>query len=184
MTNSVLTMVRRFLLLTAFMFWQGGFTFYGAVVVPIGSEILGSHQEQGWITRSVTNYLNLAGLVALGVSAWDIAVTNDSVVWRRRLRWALWAVLLLTLGLLAWLHLRLDELLDLDLLRIIDRPRFRNLHNWYLHISTVQWSGSLVLIATTMFAWRSEDWQQCPHATDIASDRNHKKPVLRQTASE
>ena len=157
-------MVRRFLVLAALMFWQGGFTFYGAVVVPIGSEILGSHQEQGWITRSVTNYLNLAGIVALGVSAWDIAATNDSVAWRRRLRWVLWTVLLLTLGLLAWLHLRLDELLDLDLLRIIDRPHFRNLHNWYLHVSTVQWSGSLVLIATTLFAWRSEDWQHSPRA--------------------
>jgi hypothetical protein len=155
--NSILTMGRRWLLLAAIMFWQGGFTFYGAVVVPVGSEILGSHQEQGWITRSVTNYLNLAGMVALVVWAWDIARTTDSVVWRHRLRWVLWAVLLLTLGLLVWLHLRLDDFIDFELFQIIDRPHFRILHNWYLNISTVQWGGSLVLMAVTLLAWRAED---------------------------
>jgi hypothetical protein len=43
----MIAMVRRFLVLAAVMFWQGGFTFYEAVVVPVGSEILGSHQDQG-----------------------------------------------------------------------------------------------------------------------------------------
>lgn len=71
--------------------------------------------------------------------------------------WTLWTLLLLTLALLAWLLIRLDDLLDLDLLRIIDRPHFRNLHVWYLNLSTVQWAGSLILAAATLFAWRSED---------------------------
>lgn len=60
-------LVRRLLLLWALMFWQGGFMFYGGVVVPVGSRILGSDLEQGWITRSVTNYLNVAGAVALAL---------------------------------------------------------------------------------------------------------------------
>ena len=30
-----MTILRRFLVLAALMFWQGGFMFYGAVVVPI-----------------------------------------------------------------------------------------------------------------------------------------------------
>jgi hypothetical protein len=141
------------------MFWQGGFTFYGAVVVPVGNEVLGSHLEQGLVTRSVTNYLNLAGAVALVLWGWDITSANDAGVGRRRLRCALWAVLVLTLGLLAWRHLRLDELLDLDSSRILDRLRFRELHAWYLHISTVQWAASLLLTAVTLLAWRSEDRQ-------------------------
>jgi hypothetical protein len=53
--------VRRYLLLLALMFWQGGFSFHGAVVVPVGNEVLGSHLEQGYITRSASNYLNWAG---------------------------------------------------------------------------------------------------------------------------
>src|SRR5437764_1220112 len=109
-------MTRRILLLFALMFWQGGFTFYSAVVVPIGSEILGSHQEQGWITRSVTNYLNVAGAVTVLLWAWDIARTRDSARWRRRCRWGLWAILVVTLGLLAYLHPTLDQHLDLDAL--------------------------------------------------------------------
>jgi hypothetical protein len=68
----IMTLVRRWLLLWALMFWQGGFTSYGGVVVPVGSAVLGSEQEPGFITRSVTNYLNLAGAVALAVWGWDL----------------------------------------------------------------------------------------------------------------
>ena len=106
-------LMRRLCLLVAIMFWQGGFMFYGAVVVPIGSEILGSHQTQGFVTRSVTNYLNMAGLVALGFLLWDLA-SRDTAVARHRLRWALWLVLLLTLGLLGWFHVSMDQCLDIE----------------------------------------------------------------------
>ena len=173
----MILLVRRFLLIAALMFWQGGFTFYGAVVVPVGSEVLGSHQEQGWITRSVTNFLNLAGIVAIGVWAWDIAMTSERNAWRRRLRWALWIVLLLTLGLLAWLHLRLDDLLDLESFRIVNRPQFRRLHEWYLNTSTVQWGSSLLLLAATLLAWRSEDTDAGHHAAQIARSDSQRPQV-------
>ena len=105
----------------------------------------------------MTNYLNLAGIAALGFWVWDLAAASDPARWRRRLRWMLWLVLLLTLGLLAWLHPQLDELLDLDAFRILDRPRFRALHIWYLNISTVQWVAGLFLAALTLLAWRDGD---------------------------
>lgn len=146
-----MTVVRRFLLFAALMFWQGGFMFYGGVVVPVGQEVLGSHLQQGYITRSVTNYLNLAGVVALVFWGWDIAKGG---IWPR---WGLWVVLALTLGLLAWLHLRMDELLDVDSFRVLDSSRFYDLHRWYLIISTVQWGVCLVLTALTLLTWRSED---------------------------
>jgi len=139
------------------MFWQGGFTFYSAVVIPIGSDTLGSHQEQGWITRRVTNYLNLAGAVTLVLWAWDIARTRDPAPWRRRLRWTLLALSALELGALVYLHPRLDEYLDLSALRITNRADFRSLHVWYLNTSTAQWVGSVLLAALTLAAWRSED---------------------------
>ena len=165
----MVTMVRRFVVLAAVMFWQGGFTFYGAVVVPVGSEILGSHQDQGWITRSVTNYLNLAGVVALGVWAWDIAVTRDPAVWRRRIRWAVWAALALALVILAWLHVRLDSYLDFETFRILDRPQFKFLHDRYLNVSTVLWAGSLLLLAATLLAWRSEAARKLPELDEAQS---------------
>lgn len=166
----MITMARRFLLLIALMFWHGGFTFHGAVVIHVGNDVLGSHLEQGYITGASANYLNLAGAVALALWGWDIAAARDfgKRLW---LRWAIWAVLVVTLGLLAWLHLRLDDLLDTASFRILDRSGFRYLHEWYLNISTVQWGGTIILIAFTLFAWRSEDRTTYPVANDDGTER-------------
>jgi hypothetical protein len=152
-----MTLVRRWLLLWALMFWQGGFTFYGGVVVPVGSDVLGSEREQGFITRKVTNYLNLAGAVALAVWGWDLSVMRGMSPGGRRLRWAIWCGLVLSLALLVWLHPRLDELLDPEDVMVLDRHRFRSLHERYLIVSTVQWAGCLLLTALTIRAWRDED---------------------------
>ncbi len=159
--NTVL--MRRWLLLWALMFWQGGFTFYGGVVVPIGADVLGSDRDQGFITRRVTNYLNLAGAVALAVWGWDLSAVRGASAGGRRLRWAIWAGLVLTLALLVWLHSKLDALLVPDDAAILDRRRFRTLHERYLIVITVQWVGCLLLTALTLLGWRHDDAQQ---ATD------------------
>jgi hypothetical protein len=152
-----MTVVRRWLLLWALMFWQGGFTFYGGVVVPVGSDVLGSEREQGFITRKVTNYLNLAGGVALAIWGWDLSAMRGTSPVGRRLRWAIWAGLGLSLALLLWLHPRLDELLDPEGGLVLDRRRFRSLHERYLIVSTVQWAGCLLLTALTIRSWREDD---------------------------
>jgi hypothetical protein len=152
-----MTVVRRWLLLWALMFWQGGFMFYGGVVVPVGSDVLGSEREQGFITRKVTNYLNLAGAVALAIWGWDLSVGRATSPMGRRLGWAIWAGLVLSLILLVWLHPRLDELLDPENVMVLDRHRFRSLHERYLIVSTIQWTGCLLLTALTIWAWRHED---------------------------
>jgi hypothetical protein len=153
----IMTLVRRWLLLWALMFWQGGFTFYGGVVVPVGSAVLGSEREQGFITRSVTNYLNLAGAVALAVWSWDLTAMRGTSPGGRRLRWAIWAGLVLSLVVLVRLHPRLDELLVPEDTMVLDRHLFRSLHERYLIVSTVQWAGCLLLTALTIWAWRDED---------------------------
>jgi hypothetical protein len=152
-----MTVVRRWLLLWALMFWQGGFTFYGGVVVPVGSAVLGSEREQGFITRKVTNYLNLAGAVALAVWGWDLWAGRGKLPGGRRLRWAIWCGLALLLALLVCLHPRTDELLNPEDVMVLDRHRFRSLHESYLIVSTVQWAGCLLLTALTLRAWREED---------------------------
>ena len=144
-------------LIVTLMFWQGGFMFYGAVVVPVGSEVLGSHREQGFVTRSVTNYLNGAGVLCLAVWCWDVFQGRRTGSKWHRLRWILWATLAAALALQGWLHLRLDELLDPQAFHILDRHGFNRLHQWYLIISTIQWIGAIVLAVLTIWAWKEND---------------------------
>ncbi len=151
------TLMRRLLLLWALLFWQGGFMFYGGVVIPVGSRILGSDQEQARITRSVTNYLNLAGAVALAFWGWDVFAEPGGSPRERRLRRLAWALLALSLGLLAWIHVRMDAQLDSDGSLVGDPRRFGPEHRHYLAVSTAQWAGCILLSALTIRAWTVGD---------------------------
>jgi hypothetical protein len=145
--------LRRFLVVAALFFWQGGFTFYASVVVPIGQDEFGDIQ-QGAITRRVTNYLNLSGAIALVPLAWDCLACRDGVRWRRRARGILWLVLALTLAALVWEHSWLDELLQAP--GGINRRLFRPRHRLYLWTSTVQWAAALGYVVLTLRAWQVE----------------------------
>src|SRR5262245_3867703 len=89
----------RFVVLAAFVFWVGGFTFYTAIVVPIGTGQL-TALGQGFITRDVTQRINIAASVALGLMLLDLAVTSG--LWRTRL--VLWLVMAACQAGLFWLH--------------------------------------------------------------------------------
>jgi hypothetical protein len=149
-------LLRRFLVVAALLFWQGGFLFYASVVVPVGQQLT-SHREQGFLTQQVTDYLNLSGVVALLPLAWDGVVSSDPSLRRRLWRWAAWLGMALTLALLAWLHPHLDVLLDRSALSIADRPLFRDRHRAYLWISTVQWALAMMYAVLMLIAWRTED---------------------------
>jgi hypothetical protein len=153
----MLTLLQRLLVLAALMFWQGGFTFYAAVVVPVGQEELGSHLQQGFITRQVTNYLNLSGAVTLVVLAWDVWISRDRDRARRFIRWAAWTGMVVSLVALALLHTHLEQLLDIELRELINPKAFRTSHRWYLWLSTVQWALALAYTVCTLAAWRAED---------------------------
>ena len=143
-----MTTLRRFLVLAALMFWQGGFIFYAAVVVPVGRAAIGP--DQSVVTRSVTNYLNLAGAIALFPLAWDIWASSTS----QRGRWLLWLGMAAALPILVWLHKLLDAALDST---TIDLGGFYSTHRWYLWVSTIQWACSVVFVLLTVRAWRVED---------------------------
>jgi hypothetical protein len=136
------------------MFWQGGFTFYAAVVVPLASVELG-HLQQGFITRHVAWYLNLAGAVALLILAWDAEATGLGRL--RTGRWLTLAGMTAALALLVWLHPRLAGHLIDDTLKVVDRPAFRTMHRLYLWTCTVQWGFALAYAGLTLAAWRSAD---------------------------
>ena len=148
-----MALLRRLLVLAAFAFWQGGFTFYAAVVVPIGTEVLGSVSEQARITRRVTSAINLAGIAAIAIFTWDTAAETH----RRRSR--AFTLLIAAALLLALILLRahLDELFHGAEAYVEDRSRFRPWHRLYLWLSTVQWVAGVVFLICTLASWRQID---------------------------
>lgn len=149
---------RRFLVLAALAFWQGGFAFYAAVVVPMGEQVLSSPIEQGFVTRRVTNYLNLAGAVALPILLWDIVATRK----RNRERTVAWSLMSSLLVLLVWLHPRIDHFLDVDTMSVLDQERFYLSHQVYLIASATQWFCALAFGFVSLQAWHGKPstWQR------------------------
>jgi hypothetical protein len=149
--------VRRFLVFQALLLWQGGFLFYTAVVVPIGTRVVGSAATQGAITTRVTDVLNACGVVGLGLLAWDLAVTRDPIRRRTAARWWCWAVAAGCQFVLVVAHLLLDAFMDPGRTYVLIRPPFYPVHRVYLWASTVQWLACLVLAWLTLRAWGAED---------------------------
>jgi hypothetical protein len=152
----MLKLARRCVVVAALMFWQGGFTFYASVVVPVGADVF-THADQGFITRRVTNWLNLAGAIALPIFALDNLTAAEPALWRRLIRWLAWLVAAVALVVLVVQHELLDEMLDPSAFKILDRPAFRSLHSIYLWVSSVQWGAMLVWLAATLMCWRAGD---------------------------
>ena len=141
--------LRRWMWIQAMSLHQGGFVFYAAVVVPIGTEQLGSALLQGLITQRVTWWLNLFGLVWLPIAAWDIAAESA----RRRRRWIVWSLrAVLTLALIA-LHHEMAAGIDLERERIVDRSAFRLRHVAYLWLTTLDWTLGLLAVLQAIRVW-------------------------------
>ena len=145
----MLARLRRFLVFQAFLWWQGGFVFYAAVVVPVGSDVNGAY-FQGLVTQRVTDWLAVIGLGWHLLFAWDVWAERDPVRRQVRLRFAGWLVSLLLLAALAWVHLKLDALLDA---KDMDDLAFRRWHIAYLWGVTAQWALGLVQAWLTLGAW-------------------------------
>lgn len=156
---TMLTLLRRYLVMAALLFWLGGFTFYATVVVHVGGRVY-SHLDQGFITRHVVDYLHLAAAAALPALAWDLAC--DPSRWRKWLRLALLVILAATLGWLAWQTVQVDQHLDPEQFSLRDRAAFYVEHRRYLFGVTVQWIAGLASVALMLPAWRAEDQRRAP----------------------
>jgi len=150
-------MLRRCLVFAALLFWYGGATFYASVVIPVGLHTLQPPGLQTFVTRTVTLILNLAGVVVLVLFAWDVTAVRDPRSGRRLARWLSWAGMLLTLVALTWLHRRLNQLMDVEKLRILDHEALKPLHRLYLGLSVLQWACGTAFVLLTLYAWRAEE---------------------------
>ncbi len=124
-------------------FTFGGFLFYASVVVPNGTRVLGPTQ-QGFVTRHVTQAMNVAHLVTIGVLLVDY--------WwaRNRRRPSANRSLAVSIGILAacnatlfWLHTQLESHLDPNDFAVHQAEVFYGKHRIYLWVSTLQWLASL-----------------------------------------
>ena len=159
-----MTIFRRFLVLAVLLFWQGGFVFFAAVVVPIGREELGPRSKQTVITNRVTYYINLAGAVSIAPLLWDVVLPDPSAR-RRWVRGVLWVILLVTLLAQTYLYREMYGMLD-AILTGIEPPAFRQTHWTYLAVSAVQVVAGLLYVAATLMTWRGQD---CGPATPQAA---------------
>jgi hypothetical protein len=149
--------LRRFLVVTALLFWQGGFLFYSTVIIPIGRNVLDDIHQQAKITRQATAVLNIAGGVALLSFAWDLLAVRDPSPWRGRGRVILWLVLLVTLVVLIWLRAVLDQQFTGAAWVGTDQPRFSLGHRFYVAISTAQGISALIFLGLTLCGWKALD---------------------------
>jgi hypothetical protein len=126
-------------------FWLGGVAFDGGVAVPVAHDVLNSHREIGFVTRSVTGTANFIGVGVLAV-----LLVNIAVRWCRRSRaptWGAavsWLVMAAGQAVLFILRSRLDGMLDPAARVILDRARFMPLHERYLNVTSVVCVAALV----------------------------------------
>ena len=139
--------------------WQGGFAFYSGVVVPVGSDVLGSELEQGWVTRSVTPWLNGLGgvgiascFVALKLTRWSHSKSTYGR-WSKRLAYGIAGYLTLSLLALIWVHGQVDLQLDPRSRQVVDYDAFYQVHRIYLILSTTQWLTTIVLAGGLIHGW-------------------------------
>jgi hypothetical protein len=151
----MVSVIRRMILLVSLMFWQGGFMFYGGVVVPVGTTILGSGTEQGFITQAVTNYLNLAGAVCL--IPWLEHLWHDRRHAVSRVEWLAWGFTTLSLIGLVGIHLQMDRLLSVESTSVLDHAAFGKYHKIYIGTSTLQWLASLLMLFLAVVRWNRTD---------------------------
>ena len=152
--------LRQFLVIQAFMFWQGGFVFYAAIVVPKGTDIHGEF-GQGLVTQPVTDWLNVIGLIWHLLFAWDLWFNEGRKSWRG----LLWLCSFVLLGILTILHWKLDRMIEMD--GVHDSlAMFYQWHAAYLFTSALQWIFSLVQVWLTLRVWQEQ-------SRGVANSKNH-----------
>ena len=134
--------------------WFGGFGFYVSIVVPIGTDILGSALEQGVITRRVTVWINIFNAIAIGTMLLESLVSWNRISgWGRITQVSTLVIISISLAILLYVHPILDGMFDVDAKSVDDSVRFYNMHRIYLWTSTVQWLAAWIWLYVTIRNW-------------------------------
>jgi hypothetical protein len=143
-----LVLAARSIVILAHAVWLGGYTFYGASVIPVIHDELG-RLDAGRITQRVSDRLNLVGLATL-VLWWTLAWSERrrGPALARRIRFGLLVATTILLAFLAIDHEFLDDRLDRHGL-----DGFYAYHRVYLIVSVIQWTANLGLVPTTLAIW-------------------------------
>ena len=147
-----MTTFRRFLVIVALMGWQGGFMFYGAVVVPVLRSTL-TRSDSGNVTRQVTQWMNLLGTAAVLVMFVDVWASRGAKKWR----WVAWLGMALPLLALVWLHGEMSHQMMGPSFHQTDPRAFLSWHRAYLLTNTFQWLAGMAFVVLSVRAWRAED---------------------------
>lgn len=145
----------RTILLASFAMWFGGFGFYVSIVVPIGTEVLGSALDQGMITRRVATWINVFSGIAFAMMLVESVLTwNQLRPFIRRAQLGLCLFMVVSLIGLVYLHFALDSMIDAADMRVADRETFYHLHRVYLWLSTIQWAAGWGWLIVLLAGWR------------------------------
>ena len=126
----------RVLLLLVWAAWWGGLCFYAVIVVPIGTEAIGS-VEQGFITQRVTQWHNaLTGL-------FSIFLLVEAYRKRERVFWIIAISLSLIATALVLQHARLTGMMDFKHQTV--PGGFYGSHAVYLWITAIEWALGIVI---------------------------------------
>jgi hypothetical protein len=124
------------LLLLLWGVWWGGLCFYAVVVVPIGTDSIGS-VAQGFITQRVTLWHNVI------FGAFLSALAAEACRRRGRALWVLGGALCaIEFALLLW-HARLTGMMDFPSRSV--PATFYDEHAVYLWITAAEWGLGIVL---------------------------------------
>lgn len=149
-----LTIARRLLVVAAYAVWIGGLAFYGSVVIPIGTEVVGGHAVQGFVTQRVTRVVNVISVPALAVLLWNFVAEWRAAGRRPRAAVAItWGVMLAAQVVLFPLHPVLGGMVDPQARSVLDPPRFGPLHETYIKVTAVQHLAGLVHLWFVLLVW-------------------------------
>ena len=122
---------------------------------PWEGAILGSETKQGFITQSVTNYLNLAGAVCLIV--WLEHLWHDRRNGVSKLEWGIWSFAAASVIVLAGIHVKMDHMLSVESSSVLDPEWFGRFHKLYIGTSSVQWLACLAMLFLAVLRWNRHD---------------------------